>query len=164
MPKRCRREMDKKEQRKALWVQKSYWYRNKNKLIREYDVTSAEVHDSNVLLGVLTDSPTKEVYADSAYKSEENDLLLSASGYDNQIHERAYRNTPLTKKQEANNKKKSKIRARVEHVFGSITNEQDGMHIRVIGLARAAAKIGLTNLVYNLRRFETLNRLSATAN
>ena len=157
----------------AKWTKKNnekyYGYKNhvgidnKNKLIREYEVTSAEVHDSNVLLPLITDSPTKKVYADSAYKSEENDLLLSASGYDNQIHERAYRNTPLTKKQETNNKKKSKIRARVEHVFGSITNEQDGMHVRVIGLARAAAKIGLTNLTYNLRRFEMLNRLSTVA-
>ncbi len=157
----------------AKWTKKNnekhYGYKNhigidnKNKLIREYEVTSAEVHDSNVLLPLITDSPTKEVYADSAYKSEETDLLLNAAGYDSQIHERAYRNTPLTKKQEGHNKKKSKIRARVEHVFGSITNEQDGMHVRVVGLVRAAAKIGLTNLVYNLRRFETLNRLSTAA-
>lgn len=95
-------------------------------------------------------------------RSKENDRRLIAADYDNQIHERAYRNTPLTKAQIASNKKKSKIRARVEHVFGLITNEQDGMHIRVIGLIRAKAKIGLTNLVYNLRRFETLNQITTS--
>lgn len=34
------------------------------------------------------------------------------------IHERAYRNTPLTKAQEISNTAKSRVRARVEHVFG----------------------------------------------
>ena len=109
---------------------------------------------------MLTDNASPKVYADSAYKSEENDRRLAAADYDNQIHERAYRNTPLTKSQIAYNKKKSKIRARVEHVFGSIANEQDGMHIREIGLVRAKVKIGLTNLIYNLRRFETLTRIT----
>ena len=60
-------------------------------------------------------------------------------------------------------KKKSSIRVRVEHVFGSIANEQNGGFIRVIGKARAATKIGLTNLVYNMRRMVTLSRQSAPA-
>ena len=39
----------------------------------------------------------------------------------------------------------------VEHVFGSMTNEQGGLYFRVIGLARTATKIGLINLVNNMR-------------
>ncbi|MFA0813855.1 IS5/IS1182 family transposase, partial [Microbulbifer epialgicus] len=45
---------------------------------------------------------------------------------------------------------------RVEHVFGSMENEQGGMFVRTIGLARANVKVGMMNLVYNMRRFVSL--------
>jgi transposase, IS5 family len=157
----------------ARWAKKNdedhYGYKNhisidnENKLIREYEVTSAEVHDSNILLEILTDNTSKDVWADSAYRSDDNELMLDLCNYRSRIHQRGYRDKPLREKQKASNKKKSKIRARVEHVFGSISNEQDGLHIRVIGRVRATAKIGLTNLVYNLRRFETLSRIATLA-
>tara|TARA_R110000782_G_scaffold237188_1_gene323662 strand:+ start:424774 stop:424935 length:162 start_codon:yes stop_codon:yes gene_type:complete len=38
----------------------------------------------------------------------------------NKIHEKGYRNKPLTDEQKENNTEKSKTRARVEHVFGFI--------------------------------------------
>lgn len=157
----------------ARWTKKNeethYGYKNhvcidnEHKLIREYEVTSAEVHDSQVLLEILTENDSRLVWADSAYRSEDNELMLAACRYRSRIHERAWRDKPLTEKQKAKNKVKSKVRARVEHVFGSITNEQDGMHVRVIGIVRATAKVGLTNLVYNLRRFVSLNRIAASA-
>jgi len=157
----------------ARWTKKNdqthYGYKNhvcvdnEHKLIREYEVTSAQVHDSQVLLEILTQNDSTLVWADSAYRSDDNELALQVCGYQSRIHERAYRDKPLTQKQQANNKKKSKVRARVEHVFGSITNEQDGMHVRVIGILRATTKVGLTNLVYNLRRFVSLNRIATCA-
>jgi len=152
----------------ARWVKKNqearYGYKNhisvdvQHKLIREYDVSSAEVHDSQRLFDVLSANAGKGVWADSAYWSEERELTLSAMYYHSHIHEKSTRDNPLTAKQRASNKKKSFIRARVEHIFGSIVNEQNGGFVRVIGLARAAAKIGLTNLVYNMRRLVTLSR------
>jgi hypothetical protein len=45
---------------------------------------------------------------------------------------------------------------RVEHVFGAQKNDQNMRIIRTIGLQRARAKIGLTNLVYNMKRFAYL--------
>ena len=39
---------------------------------------------------------------------------------------------------------RSMIRARVEHVLGSMENEMDGMFIRVVDLARAKTKAGLS--------------------
>ena len=38
--------------------------------------------------------------------------------YPSDIHEKAYKNKLLTEKQKANNKTKSKVRARAEHLFG----------------------------------------------
>jgi IS5 family transposase len=59
------------------------------------------------------------------------------------------------------NRNRSKIRARVEHVFGAQQNAPGGRIVRTIGIVRARAKIGLQNLAYNIRRLVTLERLAA---
>jgi transposase, IS5 family len=134
---------------------------NEHKLIRGYEVTSAEVHDPQVFYDLLRENTSKDVWADSAYRSEDNELMLGASGYRSHIHKKGHRDRPLSDKALHANHKKSKVRARVEHVFGSQTNEQGGMFVRVIGLARATIKIGMMNWVYNMRRFVTLSRRRA---
>ena len=50
------------------------------------------------------------------------------------------------------NGRKSIVRARIEHVFAE-QKDRMGLFIRTIGLARAEIKIGLANLVYNIKRF-----------
>lgn len=137
---------------------------NKHKLIRTYEVTSAEVHDSQVFVEILAENTSSDVWADSAYQSEDNEIALEAMGYRSQIHKKGKRNKPLSERQKKANTRKSKVRVRVEHVFGSITNEQVGLYSRVIGLARTTVKIGMMNVVYNMRRFVTLHRISASAN
>ena len=59
------------------------------------------------------------------------------------------------------NQAKSRIRARIEHVFGAQQSSAGGRIVRTIGIMRARAKIGLQNLVYNIRRLATLQRLAA---
>ena len=156
----------------ARWTKKNdekhYGYKNhiaidnENKLIREYGVTSAEVHDSQVFTELLTENSSRDVWADSAYRSDAAEIDLYAMGYRSQVHQKGKRNKPLTEKQQVTNKRKSKTRARVEHVFGSIENEQGGMVVRTVGLVRAATKIGLMNMGYNIRRATTLLRASAS--
>jgi len=135
---------------------------NAHKLIRHYEVTSAEVHDSQVFEEILAENTSKEVWADSAYRSEDHELALKVMGYRSHVHQKGKRNNPLTDREKKANTKKSKIRARVEHVFGAITNEQGGLYFQVIGLCRAKVKIGMMNVVYNMRRFVTLCRRSAS--
>ena len=55
------------------------------------------------------------------------------------------------------NHAKSRIRARIEHVFGAQQNAPGGRIVRTIGMVRARAKIGLQNLAYNIRRMVTWN-------
>ena len=136
---------------------------NKHKIIREYEVTSAEVHDSKVFEEILADNTSANVWADSAYRSEDHELALSAMGYRSHVHKKGKRNKPLSERDKKANKRKSTIRARVEHVFGSMTNEQGGIYFKVIGLARNAVKIGMMNVVYNMRRFVSLHRINASA-
>ncbi len=129
---------------------------NDKKLIRNYEVTSAEVHDSNVFEDLLTKNSSSDVWADSAYRSKKGEENLKQAGYRSKVHEKGKRGKPLTDRQKASNKTKSKVRARVEHVFGSMTNEQSGLFSRVIGFERNALKIGMMNLVYNFRRYTHL--------
>ncbi len=68
------------------------------------------------------------------------------------VNEKGCRNKPLTDEQKASNKEKSKIRARVEHIFGFVENSMNGSFVRTIGMARAKAKIGMMNLTYNICR------------
>ena len=155
----------------ARWVKKGgqnhYGYKNHinidrdTKLIAAHTCTDASVHDSQVLDAVLRNEAEggKTVWADSAYRSDEQEQSLLASQHESQIHERAYRNKPLTEAQELSNTKKSRVRARVEHVFGAMENDMGGIFLRSIGAARARVGVGLMNLTYNLKRIEALIRL-----
>ena len=58
------------------------------------------------------------------------------------------------------NKTRSKVRARVEHVFGAQSNDIGGTLVRSIGLMRAKARIGLKNLTNNMRRQVQLESLA----
>ena len=60
------------------------------------------------------------------------------------------------------NKTRSKVRVRVEHVFGAQSNDMGGPLIRSIGLVRAKARIGLRNLACNMRRAVQLDHLDAS--
>jgi len=154
----------------ARWTKKNneryYGYKDHinidaaTKLITEYAVTDASVHDSQLLIEVLRPAAKGGaiVHADSAYRSEKTEEALLEAGYSSEIHERAYRNMPLTKDQEAANTVKSTIRARVEHVFGSVHMSMGGTRVRSVGINRAKTNIGLMNLAYNIKRVETLIR------
>ena len=51
----------------------------------------------------------------------------------------------------------SAVRSRVEHVFAEQKHRM-GLLVRTIGIARATLKIGMANIVYNLKRLIVLQR------
>lgn len=127
-----------------------------SKLITDYTVTPANVHDSQPMPDMINETD-KVVYADSAYWGKVVAEALPET-VENHIHERGTKKQPLTEAQQASNRRKSKIRCRIEHIFGFMNGAMHGITVRSIGLARAEFNIGLTNLIYNLCRFEFLNR------
>jgi IS5 family transposase len=154
----------------ARWTKKhgkSYFgYKNhvnadaSHKLIRDYEVTDAAVHDSRVLDALLDKGNTcKDVFADSAYRSAEIEQKLRARGLRSRICVRGRRGRPLSQAAQAANRAKSRIRSRIEHVFGAQQTASGGRLVRTIGIVRARAKIGLQNLAYNIRRLVTLDRM-----
>jgi len=154
----------------ARWTKKGgqryYGYKNHvnmdrdMKLVAAQACTDASVHDSQMLEAVLRrpEAGGEGVWADSAYRSEAREQRLAEGGHRSQIHERAYRDAPLGDEQRARNTAKSRVRARVEHVFGQMENGMGGMCLRSVGLARAKVGVALMNLAYNLRRIEWLIR------
>ena len=156
----------------ARWTKKNdesfYGYKNHvdvdkaHNLIRKWDVTNAAVHDSQKLDDVLDLSNTgKEVWADSAYRSLATEARLQEKGLQSRVHRRAARNRPLSERQASANTTRSRVRARVEHVFGHQQSSMGGKIVRTIGIARARFKIGMMNLGYNIRRLVQLERMAA---
>lgn len=147
----------------ARWTKKHgkahYGYKNhisvdrRHKVIRKYAVTSAEVHDSQVFEELLDETNSSgDIWADSAYRSAEREAALPGSGYRSHIHRKATRKRPLNEREQGANRKRSKVRARVEHVFA----QQIDRLVRTISQSRANVKIGMMNLVYNMRRLAWL--------
>ena len=127
-----------------------------SKLITDYAVTTASTHDSQPMPEMINETD-EVVYADSAYWGKPVAEKLPENVI-NMIHERGTKVRPLSEEQQANNRRKSKVRCRIEHIFGFMTNSMHGITVRTIGIDRATFNIGLLNLIYNLCRFEFLSR------
>lgn len=152
----------------AAWLKKNgetfYGYKDhikadtETKLITSYEVTSASVHDSEELENLLDKKQDQHqpFYGDSAYRSKAIEELLKKKNIESQIHEKGYRGSPLTKRQQQRNRKKSKVRARVEHIFAFMENSMQGVYLYCRSLLRAKVAIGLMNITYNLFRLTQL--------
>jgi len=148
----------------ARWVKKNgvnhYGYKNSicidvdQGFIRRYAVTSANVHDSQMLPSLLDpENEHDDVWADSAYSGERFEKLLSLGGFESLIHKKGARDKPLSNTAKELNRIKSAIRSRVEHVFGCMTMSMGGKMTRTIGLARTETWWGLKNLTFNFLRY-----------
>lgn len=154
----------------ARWTTKNnatfFGYKNhvktdsKSKIIEKFVVTEASVHDSQALDPLLDEEDAgQELHADSAYTGELQEETIERNGMKNQVCEKGYRNCALTDAQKQSNREKSKIRARVEHIFGFMEGSMNGMYLQSIGIKRITGIIGLMNLTYNMFR-----KIQLTAN
>jgi len=91
-----------------------------------------------------------KLHGDSAYRSKETEEHLKTIQCESFVHEKGYRGNPLTEQQKESNNKKSKIRARVEHIFGFMPNSMNNaLYMRSIGIKWIKESIGLLNLKNN---------------
>lgn len=147
----------------ARWTKKGnvnyFGYKNhikidaKSKIITKYQITDASVHDSQVIDYLLDSKDEGEkFYADSAYTGEAQVATIERKKMTNLVCDRAYKNTPLTEEQKSNNTAKSRVRSRVEHIFGFMEMSMNGMYLSQTTFKRINAAIGLMNLTYNMFR------------
>jgi IS5 family transposase len=151
----------------ARWTKKNnqthYGYKDHikadrdSKLIVDYAVTHAAVHDSQKAVELI-DEKDKCVHMDSAYSGGNINQAIRQKNKRVRlsIQQKGSRKHPLSNMAKAMNRRRARIRSRVEHIFGHIRMSMGGLGIRCIGIARAQTAIGLKNLAYNLSRFATL--------
>jgi IS5 family transposase len=131
--------------------------------IRESAVTSASEADGRMLRRLVTTNNTSsEVWADTAYRSRQNEEWLASHMLTSRIHRRKPKGKPMSKATARANGEKSSVRARVEHVFAH-QKMRFGLFIRTIGLARAETKLTLANIAYNFDRLVFHERRAVTA-
>ena len=177
----------------ARWVKKRgerfYGYKdnveicNKTKLIRNHTVCAANRHDSKETERVLTEPPKEAhgepAWLDAGYAGMED--VVRAKHMTPIICEKGKKGHPLTDEQKERNRQKSKVRSRVEHVFGFMEQTMGGLVFRGVGMVRAKANIAkverraslldmprcsnvtigniaLTNLVYNMCRLVQIKK------
>jgi transposase, IS5 family len=130
--------------------------------IRKWLATDAAVHEGRRLRdGLLDTSNTAgSVWADTAYRSAANEAFMAKHGFFSRVHRKKPANRPMPRATRRANNAKSQIRSRIEHVFAEQKHRME-LFIRTVGLSRAGTKIGLANLVYNIKRLVFLRRRPA---
>jgi IS5 family transposase len=147
----------------ADWTEKGgkryFGYKNhvtvdkETKIITNFEVTPASVTDREIGEEFIDEmQEVEEIYADKGYPSKRIDEKLAVKGIANKIMSKGSRNVKLSEEAEVRNKTISRIRCRVEHIFGYIKRGHKKYLVMSVGLVRATAQITLMNLVYNMSR------------
>ena len=112
---------------------------SKTGLIHSASVTAANVHDSHEVPNLLHGNETR-FYGDSAYrgKAQRERLKEIAPRAKDFTNKRAYRNAPLSDADKETNRRKSSIRAKVEHPFLILKRLWGFAKVRYRGLAKNA--------------------------
>jgi len=130
-------------------------------LIRRREATDAAACEGARLReGLLDTSNTASaVWADTAYRSKANEEFLAKNGFVSRIHRKKPAGKPMPETTRRANAIRSRVRSGVEHVFAVQKDKMD-LFTRTVGIARAKVKIGMANIVYNMKRLVFLGRLA----
>jgi len=123
---------------------------SKTKLVHSVVATPANIHDS-VVLGDLLHGDERSVRGDSAYAGKEDVIAEHAPQAKDFTNKKGSRYVTLSDTERARNRNKSKVRAKVEHVFGVMKAQFGFTKVRYKSLAKNAhhlfASCALVNLV-----------------
>ncbi len=123
---------------------------SKTKLIHSIAVTPANCHDSQVLSDLLHGDETR-VWGDSAYSGQTEKIKENSPEAKDFTNKKGSRYKKLTDRDHQVNRQKSKVRSRVEHVFGVLKCQFGFNKVRYKGLDKNAqavfTKCALVNLV-----------------
>lgn len=132
---------------------------NRTKLIHSIAVTAANVHASQVLEDLLHGNET-HIWGDSAYTGQKEVIHEHAPNAKDFTQKKGSRHRQLTETEKSANRYKSRIRSRVEHVFGVMKRQFDFTKVRYRGLDKNAhsvfTKCALVNLVLAKKRLLTI--------
>lgn len=146
--------------------EKHYGYKNhtkadaKSKLIKKCVTTAAKEHDSKPVRELVDESDTgQDFLGDNAYIGKGVKRVMRKFKLKDSVIKRNVKGKKISKRQDTINRKNSKTRVRVEHIFGFCEQSLSGMFSRAVGFARNAAFNTHTCMVYNMCRYEQILRL-----
>jgi len=112
-------------------------------------LTAANVHDKHALAELLHGAEQR-VYGDSAYASQKELISSKAPQARDFTNQRVRRGGEIDELERSKNRNKSRVRARVEHVFAVIKRLWGFSKVRYRGLAKNATRslvaLGLANI------------------
>lgn len=127
---------------------------SKTGVVHSVAMSAANVHDSQVI-GELLHGDETRVWGDSAYTGQRDAILEQAPYAQDFTNRRGARSRPLSDEEKSKNTTKSRVRARVEHVFRVIKQQFGMTKTRYRGLKkngdRVVTAMGLAN-IYTHRR------------
>lgn len=132
-----------------------------HQLIRAAVLSTAKTYDGEVL-PQITPADTRAVYADKAYDSKANRAWLRAHGITNGILKKEAHHIHLTPRDEAANRRKSRVRRHIERIFAHLKHWQGYRRVRYLGLAKNQLELTLKAVAYNLKRLVKLIELQTT--
>ena len=132
-------------------------------LIRRWDASDAAAYEGARLREGLLDktNTASAVWADTAYRSKANEEFLERNGFVSRIHRKKPPGRPMPETTRRANALKSKVRSARRACLRRAEGQDGPLHPHHRNGAREV-KIGMANLVYNMRRLVFLDRLAAT--
>ncbi len=122
---------------------------SQTKLIHAIEATAANAHDARVLPDLLH-SEERRVYGDQAYRSQKNLLAIHAPKARDFTNQRYRYKGIVDRVEQMKSRAKSKIRARVEHVFAVMKLKFGFTKVRYRGLAKNAHRLNVVAALTNL--------------
>jgi len=126
-------------------------------LIRKRTFTSAQPHDSQLKDDLLS-GDEKMVFGDSAYGKIEDKRKARKDGVYYGMLDKGTRGRKLSKTQKKNNKKKSKVRCKVEHPFAYLKEKLGYKRTVAKTLERNELRFDFNCIMYNIFRADHLLR------
>jgi len=127
-----------------------------SKIIHTTEFTAANVHDSD-MFDHITIGKEKYIIGDKGYANKKRKTHLRGQGIYCGILDKGYRNRPLSNKQKNRNKKLSAIRNAVERPFAYAKHVLNYNRCSYYTLNRNRFQFNMVALIYNIRRYITLN-------
>ena len=122
---------------------------SKTKLIHTAVATAANVADATVLPELLHGEETR-VWGDQAYRGQREVIHAGAPHAQDWTHRRYRYKNRIDEWERAKNRVKSKVRSKVEHVFGVMKLKFGFVKVRYRGLAKNANRLFATCALVNL--------------
>ncbi|MEO5673064.1 MAG: IS5 family transposase [Chitinophagales bacterium] len=122
-----------------------------SKLIRKHTFTTASPHDSTEFENVLSGDETS-IWADSGYVNKKLKRAARTLGIYFGVIDRGARNHPLSNSQKKRNRKKSAVRAVVEHPFALIKSKLHYTQATAKNKQRNSLRFTLNCAMYNVLR------------